>query len=219
MYQWDFSFLAKYVPLVINGTYYTVGFTCITAILGLIIGLLIALLRVSGRTFIALPLIGITEVFRCTPVLVQLIWFYYAFPILVGIEMSPSLAAVLALSLYGGSFYAEIIRGGMISIERGQWDAGRAIGMRQIQILRRVILPQSVRRMIPPLVGQTILQLKNTSLVSVLAVPDLLYQGQAITSATYRPLETYTVIALIYFAILFPLTRLAELLELRGGRA
>lgn len=218
MYEWNFGFLAKYVPLIISGTYYTIFFTVVTAVLGLLVGLAIAILRISGKTLIAFPLVAITEIFRCTPVLVQLIWFYYAFPIVVGLEMSPATAAILALSLYGGSFYAEIIRGGIVSIERGQWDAGRAIGMRHAQVLRRVILPQSLQRMLPPLVGQSILQLKNTSLVSVLAVPDLLYQGQAITSATYRPLETYTVIALIYFAILFPLTRLAELLEARFNR-
>jgi polar amino acid transport system permease protein len=215
MYEWNFAFLAKYSPLLINGTYYTIIFTVVTAALGLGVGLLIAILRVSGIRLLAAPLVAVIEVFRCTPVLVQLIWFYYAFPILVGVEMSPATAAVLALALYGGSFYAEIIRGGIISIERGQWDAGRAIGMRHGQVLRRVILPQSFRRMVPPLVGQSILQLKNTSLVSVLAVPDLLYQGQAIAAATYRPLETYTVIAVIYFLILFPLTRLAEQFEAR----
>lgn len=218
MYDWNFGFLVKYIPLFVNGAYYTIGFTVITVVLGLLVGLLIAILRISGQKVLAFPLIAITEIFRCTPVLVQLIWFYYAFPIVVGLEMSPATAAVLALSLYGGSFYGEIIRGGIISIEQGQWDAGRAIGMRRGQVLRRIILPQSFRRMVPPLVGQSIMQLKNTSLVSVLAVPDLLYQGQAITAATYRPLETYTIVAVIYFAILFPLTRLAERFEARLSR-
>lgn len=213
MYNWNFEFLIKYIPLLWSGTIYTLGFTLLTIILGLIVGLLIALLRISGLRLLSAPLIIFIELFRCTPVLVQLIWFYYAFPIIAGVDLTPVLAATLALSLYGGSFYAEIIRGGIISIDRGQWDAAQAVGMRHSQVLGKVVLPQAFRRMVPPLVNQSILQLKNTSLVSVLAVPDLLYQGQAIAAATYRPLEVYTVIALIYLVLLFPLTRLAELLE------
>jgi polar amino acid transport system permease protein len=139
--------------------------------------------------------------------------------VLAGVELSPAAAATITLSLYGGSFYAEIIRGGMVSIDRGQWDAGRALGLAMPALLRHVILPQALRRMMPPLVNQLILQLKNTALVSTLAVPDLLYQGQLITSATYRPLEAYTMVAVIYFALLFPLTRAAHWVERRFAEA
>jgi polar amino acid transport system permease protein len=141
--------------------------------------------------WISAPLRAYVEVFRCTPVLVQLVWFYYALPVLTGIEMS-AMAAALCLSLYGGAFYAEIIRGGMISTDIGQTEAGQAIGMTRGQVMRRVVLPQAFKRMVPPLVSQSIMQLKNTSLLSVLAVPDLLYQGQVIAHDTYRPLEVYT---------------------------
>ena len=134
------------------------------------------------------------------------------------VELSPAAAAVIALSLNGGAFYAEIIRGGIRGVEAGQWDAGRALGMTRAKLMRSVVLPQALRRMVAPLVNQTILQLKNTSLVSTLAVPDLLYQGQLITSATYRPLEVYTMVAVVYFAILLPLTQLARLLEARPSR-
>jgi polar amino acid transport system permease protein len=123
------------------------------------------------------------------------------------------------LSLYTGAFYAEIVRGGVNSIERGQWDAARAIGMRGHQVMRYVILPQAVKRMIPPFMNQSIIQLKNTSLVSTIAVTDLLYQGQMITGATYRPLEVYTMIAIIYFIVLFPLTLMAQGVERRLARA
>jgi polar amino acid transport system permease protein len=102
------------------------------------------------------------------------------------------------------------VRGGVNSIERGQWDAARAIGMRQGQLMRYVILPQAVKRMVPPFMNQSIIQLKNTSLVSTIAVADLLYQGELITAATYRPLEVYTMVAVVYFAVLFPLTLAAQ---------
>src|SRR6516165_3174420 len=214
-YNWDFSFLWMYRWLLIEGLGFTLLYTVGSIAFGLIIGLLVGLLRLSRNWLVTLPLIAYIEAFRCTPLLVQIIWFYYAFPVLVGVDMPAVAAGMLVLSLYTGAFYAEIFRGGVISIERGQWDAARAIGMRHVEVLRRVILPQAIKRMIPPFLNQSIIQLKNTSLVSTIAVSDLLYQGQLITSATYRPLETYTTVAMIYFAILFPLTLGAQVVERR----
>jgi polar amino acid transport system permease protein len=217
-YEWDFGFLWQYRGLIGIGVATTVGFTALTSLLGFAVGALIALARIAARPWMAAPLVALMEVFRCTPVLVQLVWIYYALPVLVGVELSPSAAAVVTLSLYGGAFYAEIIRGGIRGVEAGQWDAGRALGMTRWKLMRSIVLPQALRRMVPPLVNQTILQLKNTSLVSTLAVPDLLYQGQLITAATYRPLEVYTMVAAIYFAILLPLAQLARLLEARPSQ-
>ena len=218
-YNWDFSFLWMYRWLLIEGLGFTLLYTVGSIAFGLIIGLLVGLLRLSRNWLVTLPLIAYIEAFRCTPLLVQIIWFYYAFPVLVGVDMPAVVAGMLVLSLYTGAFYAEIFRGGVISIERGQWDAARAIGMRHVEVLRRVILPQAIKRMIPPFLNQSIIQLKNTSLVSTIAISDLLYQGQLITSATYRPLETYTTVAMIYFAILFPLTLFAQGVEYRLQRS
>ncbi|BAQ44741.1 MULTISPECIES: amino acid ABC transporter permease [Methylobacterium] len=217
-YEWDFSFLLQYKGLIAIGALYTIGFTIVTAIAGFVVGGLIAVARLADARVVTLPLLAFIEIFRCTPVLVQLVWIYYALPIVIGVELKPATAAFIALTLYGASFFAEIIRGGIASIDTGQWDAGRALGMRRAALMRRVVLPQALKRMIPPLVNQVVLQLKNTSLLSVLAVPDLLYQGQLITSATYKPLEVYTMIAVIYFIILFPLTTLAHGLERRLAR-
>ncbi len=217
-YEWDFSFLLQYKGLIVIGALYTIGFTIITAIAGFAVGGLIAVARLGNVKAVTIPLMAFIEIFRCTPVLVQLVWIYYALPILIGVELKPATAAFIALTLYGASFFAEIIRGGIASIDVGQWDAGRALGMRRGALLRRIVLPQALKRMIPPLVNQVVLQLKNTSLLSVLAVPDLLYQGQLITSATYKPLEVYTMIAIIYFIILFPLTTVAHGLERRLAR-
>ncbi|SEO88094.1 polar amino acid transport system permease protein [Methylobacterium sp. ap11] len=217
-YEWDFAFLLQYKGLIAIGALYTIGFTIVTAIAGFVVGGLIAVARLANARVVTIPLLAFIEIFRCTPVLVQLVWIYYALPIVIGVELKPATAAFIALTLYGASFFAEIIRGGIASIDTGQWDAGRALGMRRAALMRRVVLPQALKRMIPPLVNQVVLQLKNTSLLSVLAVPDLLYQGQLITSATYKPLEVYTMIAVIYFIILFPLTTLAHGLERRLAR-
>jgi polar amino acid transport system permease protein len=212
-YQWDFSGLWQYRGLFLQGLAYTIGFTNLTNVSGIVVGTVFALARLSGWTIVTIPIMVVVELFRCTPVLVQLVWCYYALPMLIGIEIAPATAAFITLTMYGAAFYAEIVRGGIVSIDAGQWDAGRAIGMRRGQLMAKIILPQALRRMVPPLVNQSVLQLKNTSLLSVLAVPDLLYQGQLVTSAIYRPLETYTLIAFIYLAVLFPTTRLAHWLE------
>ena len=213
MYHWDFGILWTYRTLLIAGLAYTLLFTVICVVLGLLIGLVTGVGRLSKHRFVTVPLRAYVEVFRCTPVLVQLVWFYYALPVLSGIQISAVAAATLCLSLYGGAFYSEIIRGGIISSDNGQIEAARALGMRKHQILRRIVLPQALKRMVPPLMSQSIMQLKNTSLLSVLAVPDLLYQGQVIAHETYRPLELYTFIAVAYFAVLLPVTMWAKRLE------
>lgn len=217
MYSWDFSIIWDYRWLLLQGVGVTIAFTIATIVLGLLIGLIAAsgslsrysIFRVSALTFI--------EIFRCTPLLVQLIWAYYALPIISGIELSPISAALIALSCYGASFYAEIIRGGIISIDIGQSEASSALGMMPYQTMRRIVLPQAFRRMIPALMNQAIIQLKNTSLVSILAVPDLVYEGQMIAHDSFRPLEVYTTVAVLYFIILFPLTILVRRGEKKLG--
>ncbi len=213
MYHWDFGAIWIYHRLLLSGLGYTVVYTAIVVAAGLAIGVAVGIGRVLCPRIVATFLRAYVEAFRCTPVLVQLIWFYYALPILSGIEMSPASAAALSLSLYGGAFYAEIVRAGILAVDWGQTEAGMAMGMRRNQIMRRVILPQAFRRMVPPLMSQSIMQLKNTSLLSVIAVPDLLYQAQSAAHDSYRPLELYTVAALCYFAVLFPATVWSKRLE------
>lgn len=218
-YEWGFGFLLKYTKLFVDGIMVTLGFTVGTIVAGLILGLLISLARMSPYRIVNMPLMFMVEIFRCTPPLVQLVWFYYALPVIVGVQISGPLAAALVLSLYVGSFYSEIFRGGIKSIDPGQWEAARSLGLRFWPMMRTVILPQVIRRMIPPFMNQSVLQLKTTSLVSTIAVPDLLYNGSLITADSYRPLEVYTIIAIIYFALLFPATRLVESLEQRSRTA
>jgi polar amino acid transport system permease protein len=214
-YEWSFGFLWRYRTLFITGIEVTLAYTAGTILLGLIVGLAIGMGRLSKSRLVNWPLIGFIEAFRCTPILVQIVWFYYALPVILGIQIPAMAAATLVLTFYTAAFYAEIFRGGIISIEPGQWDAARALGLGRWQMMRQVILPQAVKRMIPPFMNQSIIQLKNTSLVSTIAVPDLLYTGQMVTADTYRPLETYTVVAVIYFVLLFPATVFAQIYERR----
>jgi polar amino acid transport system permease protein len=213
MYQWHFDIVWGYRWLFVNGTAVTVGLTVAVVVLGLLVGLVAGLAQISR--FPALRWISwlYIEMFRLTPLLVLLLWFYYALPMMTGIKLDALSASIATLALYGGSFYAEVIRGGIVSIDAGQGEAGLALGMTPGRVMRRIILPQAIKRMIPPLMNQSIIQFKNTSLVSVLAVPDLLYQGQVAAMDTYRALEVYTVIAAIYFIVLLPLTVIVKRAE------
>ncbi|HKM69402.1 MAG TPA: amino acid ABC transporter permease [Stellaceae bacterium] len=174
-YAWDFLFLWGYRGLILTGLGVTIAYTIGTILLGLLVGLVTGPLRLSRNPMITAPIVVYVEIFRCTPLLVQILWFYYALPVVLGIDIPANIAATLVLSLYTGAFYSEIIRGGVASIERGQWDTARAIGMRRIQVMRYVVLLQAFKRMIPPFMNQSVIQLKNTSLVSTIAVTDLLY--------------------------------------------
>ena len=212
-YVWDFAILGKYSHLFWLGLGWTIASTIGTVFLGTLIGLVVGILRLKRLPVIDWLLLACIELFRCTPLLVQIIWFYYAFPVVIGVNIPAHIAAVTVLSLYGGAFYAEIIRGSIESIHVGQWDAARALGLKPWHVLRLVILPQALKPMLAPYVNQSVTQLKNTSLVSIIAVPDLVYNATLINAETYRPLEVYTVVALIYFAILFPATLAGRRLE------
>lgn len=214
-YTTDFSIVFRYLDVLLKGLKLTVGFTLVSTIGGLLIGLLLGGARLSRRPSLRGPAGVYIEVFRTTPLLVQLIWFYYALPMLIHVNISAPFAGGLALSLYVSSFYAEIFRGGIQSIERGQRDAAKALGMTYIQSMRRIILPQAIKRMIPPFMNQTIIQFKNTSLLSTLAIGDLLYQGTVVSSTTYRPLEVYTTVAVMYIVILYPAALLVGRMEKR----
>src|ERR1700743_1260411 len=212
-YIWDFGILTKYSHLFWVGLGWTMAYTVGTILLGTLIGLMVGILRLRRYPVIDWLLVAYIELFRCTPLLVQIIWFYYAFPVVIGVNIPAHVAAMTVLSLYGGAFYAEIVRGSIESVPRGQWDAARALGLSPWRLLRLVIIPQALKPMLAPYVNQSVTQLKNTSLVSVIAVPDLVYNATLIHADTYRPLEVYTIVALIYFAILFPSTLVARRLE------
>src|ERR1700756_3804696 len=212
-YVWDFAILGKYSHLFWLGLGWTLVYTVATILLGSLIGLVVGIVRLRRWPVIDWLLVAYIELFRCTPLLVQIIWFYYAFPVVIGVNIPAHVAAVSVLTLYGGAFYAEIVRGSIESVPSGQWDAGHALGLRGWRLLRLVILPQALKPMMAPYVNQSVTQLKNTSLVSVIAVPDLVYNATLINADTYRPLEVYTIVALIYFAILSPATLIGRRFE------
>jgi polar amino acid transport system permease protein len=214
-YTWDFSLVPNYINFWMKGLGVTLAYSVGTILGGMIIGVVCGMLLLARTKWVTLPVHYYVEIFRCTPLLVQIVWFYFALPIVLQIELPDWFAAGLGLTLYMGAFATEIFRGGIISIDKGQWQASRALGMTWPELMRSIILPQAIKRMVPPFVNQSIIQLKNTSLLYVVAIPDLMYTGSIIVSDTFRPLEVYTVVAISYFVILYPLTLYAARLEAR----
>ncbi|MCC7045303.1 MAG: amino acid ABC transporter permease [Alphaproteobacteria bacterium] len=214
-YRWDFGVIYAYSWFWFKGASVTMAYALGTVLGGLVIGAICGIALLYRRRWATFPIRAYVEVFRCTPLLVQIVWFYFALPIVLKVEMPAWLAAGLGLTLYMGAFATEIVRGGIISIDRGQWQAARALGMTYGELMRHIILPQATRRMIPPLVNQSVIQLKNTALLYVVAVPDLMYTGSIVVADTFRPLEVYTSVAVMYFLILSPRTHWAKRLEAR----
>lgn len=214
-YEWDFAVVFRDFDLLLLGLLNTLKVTVVSLLFGVPMGLAIAILRLTENRVISVTAGVFIGFFRCTPPLVQLFWFFFVLPILIDVEMDPYTASILTFSLQSSAFFAEVFRGGIVSIERGQWEAGYAIGMRRATLLRRIILPQAVKRMIPAFLERVIELMKTTTLVAAISYSDLLYQANSIAQSTYRPLEVFTIAAAMYFAVLFPTSLAVRRLERR----
>lgn len=213
MYAWNFAAVFSNSEALLTGAIGTLHLFAICLFLGLSLGLLIGIARYARLKLVNWPATAFVEFFRNTPVLVQILWFYFALPMLVPFEISPLAAAALGISLNSAAFSAEIFRGGIQSIDPGQWEASRAVGMTYGQAMRRIILPQAIRRMLPALTNRAIEIFKMSTLASVVAYVELLQQGKLIASLNFNPIEAYTVVALLFFAFLYPLVRATYVLE------
>ena len=218
IYNWNFAGVFAHTDALIAGAVGTLRLFAICLVAGLLLGLLVGFGRRAQSRWLYWPASAFVEFFRNTPVLVQILWFYYALPMLVPFEISPLAAASFGISLNSAAFSAEIFRAGIQSIDRGQWEGAQALGMTPVAVMRRIVLPQAVRRMLPALTNRAIEIFKMSTLASAVAYVELLQQGKLIASLDYNPIEVYTVIALAFFAFLFPLVQATYAFERRMGR-
>ena len=202
-YEWDFAIVFRDFDLLILGLVNTLKVTGLALLFGVPLGLFLALLRLFGSWPIKVPVGFLIEFLRSTPPIAQLFWFFFAMPILIGVEIDPFGASVLTFSLQSSAFFAEVFRGGIISIDQGQWEAAKAIGMDRNSSIKRIILPQAVKRMIPAFLERAIELMKTTTLVSTISYADLLYQANSIAQSTYRSLEVFSIAAGLYFIVIF----------------
>lgn len=211
--------LLRMAPVFADGLLGTIRIALVCLCLSIPAGLLVGAGRRSQHWFVAGPARAYVEVFRNTPVLVLIMWFYFAFPTVAPFEVNAYTAATLALALNSSAFFAEIFRAGIQSISKGQWDAAKALGMSYRVQLQRIILPQAIRRMVPAFANRSIELVKLTSLASTIAYHEVIHTSKLISSAYYNPVETFSIAALIYFALIYPMVRAIYWIEGRLKRS
>lgn len=211
----DFSPLTDNWRFFASGFGVTIALSVISAITSILAGLVIALLRLYGPRWLGVVLTFYVDTMRAIPVLVVLVWIYFAFPILAGVTFPPFWAALVALTLHIAAYASEIVRAGIESIRPGQTRAGLAIGMSRAQILRRIVLPQATIRMLPAFGSVLTMAIKDTAIATVIAVPELMHRAETVAGQSYRPVEVFTFVMVLYFLLLFPVTRVVDRLYQR----
>lgn len=213
-----YDIIADYAPMLIKGAFTTLQITLISVALGTFLGLLISLLTISKLK--PLNIIGAIYVdfFRGTPLLVQILMFHFAVLPLIG-DFSAMISGLVALTLNSAAYVAEIFRAGIQSIDRGQMEAARSLGMTHGQAMRHIIIPQAFKRVIPALGNEFIAMLKDSSLVSIIALQELAMTGTLISGRTFRPFEAWLAVALLYLIMTMMLSRFVAYLERRFGRS
>lgn len=211
----DFELITNSLPLLVKGTGVTLEITAVAVLMGMCIGCVMGIMRLCNYKFLRLIANIYVDCIRGTPLLVQIFIVYFALPVVLGTNIDKFSAAVLACSINSGAYVAEIFRAGIQSIDAGQMEAGRSLGLDWWQTMRFIILPQAFKRVIPPLGNEFIAMLKDSSLVSVIGFEELTRTGQLIIARTYASLEIWSCVALIYLFMVLIVARLVAVLEKR----
>ncbi len=214
-YQFRFDVVWNNMPFLFEGLWLTLTISFLALAISMVLGLLVAVVRLSknrGVSFIAATYV---EIFRDTPVLVQLFWIYYVLPILLDIQISAFGAALIGLTLHSAAFLGEIYRAGIQAVPSDQVEAAKVLGLKPVQTFVRIVMPQAFRTILPPLVNNFVDLIKLSSLASVFAVGEVTRKATELSAATFRPLEIFTFIALIYFFICWPLSLAMRHMERR----
>lgn len=213
----DFNWagVIEFLPALMNGLYYTLLISVVGLAIGFVLGAIVGLGRISRFKVIYAIATVYIEIIRGTPVLVQAIWIYFALPLIIQYTLPSVLAGIIVIALNSGAYIAEIVRGAVQSIEKGQTEAGRSLGMGRRATMLHVVWPQAFKRMIPPLGNQFIISIKDTSLLSVILVPELIFQGRLIAANHFNAVEIYTTVAAFYLVITLTLSGILRVVEKR----
>lgn len=216
-YSFDFHAVTSNLPPLFAGLAVTLKLTVVANLIGLSLGFVVALLVMNRWAAVRLPATLFVEFFRCTPAIVQIVWFFYCVPIVFNVFLSPMVMGILALGLNLAAFNGEAYRAAIQAVPREQIDAGIALGLNPLQRTLYIVLPTAFRASIPVLMSNGIGTFQQSALVALVAIQDLMYAGKTLATQTYRPIETFTVVALIYLAISFPAAQLVEYVQRRRG--
>ena len=211
----DFSFLNWGVvsSFILKGLFFSIQLTLIAMVGGVLLGTLLALMRLSGKKWLVIPAAAYVNTLRSIPLVMVILWFFLLIPLLIGRPMGAELSAIITFTVFEAAYYSEIMRAGIQSVPKGQVFAGYAVGMTYAQCMRLIVLPQAFRNMLPVLMTQTIILFQDTSLVYAIGAYDLLKGFEVAGKNFNRPVETYLVAAVIYFIICFSLSMLVRRLQ------
>ncbi len=213
--SFDFSLIWNSLPLLLAGAGVTIEITAIAVGLGFIFGLITSVCRLSDVKILQVIAVCYVNIIRGTPMLVQIFLIYFALPMVIGQRINPFVAAVAACSINSGAYVSEIFRAGIQSVDKGQMEAGRSLGLSWMQTMRYVILPQAFKHVIPPLGNEFISMTKETSLVSVIGFEELTRRGQLIIAKTYGSFEIWLTVAVIYLVMTLTSARIGRYFDPR----
>jgi His/Glu/Gln/Arg/opine family amino acid ABC transporter permease subunit len=214
----DFSFLGKYWIFFVDGMKWTIFLSVFTVFFGVILGVALALMRLSSFRPLSWLAVSYIEFIRGTPLLVQIYLIYYGLPF-AGVTLPDYVAGILTLSLNSGAYIAEIFRAGIQNLDKGQMEAARSLGMPHKMAMRYVVLPQAFRNILPALGNELVVVIKESSIVSIIGITELMYEADTVRGNIYRPFEPLIIAAVIYFAMTFTLSKLLGRWESRLKRA
>jgi len=213
----SFSIIREILPFLLKGALLTVFFSATSEIIGIIIGLTTSVIRVTRIKVLSQLAVAYVDLFRGTPLLMQIIFVYYALPYL-GINLPAIVAGIVALSVNSGAYVSEIFRAGIESIDKGQTEAARSLGMSYMQAMRYVVIPQTIKRVLPPLTNEFVALIKDSSLLSVIAIAELMRTAKEMMTWKMNP-SSLTAAAIIYLIITLPLTRYVSYMEKKLKRS
>ena len=205
--EFDFAVITDHARFLASGVGVSLLLAVLSGATSLATGFIVALLRLYGPRWLKPAVVLYIDSMRAIPVLVVLVWTFFALPIVTGLTMPPFFAALLGLTIHLAAYAAEIVRAGIESVRPGQTRAALALGMSRSQILLRTVLPQAIVRMLPAFGSLLSITIKDTAIASVIAVPELMRQSETVAGQSFQPIEVYTFAMLVYFVLLFPVTR------------
>jgi polar amino acid transport system permease protein len=209
--DFDLSVITEHWRFLASGIGVTLVLSVVSGLTSIAAGFAVALLRLYGPRWVRSIVVLYIDSMRAVPVLVVLVWTFFALPIVTGLTMPPFFAALIGLTVHLAAYVAEIVRAGVESVRPGQTRASLALGMSRAQIVRRIVLPQAIVRMLPAFGSLLSITIKDTAIASVIAVPELMRQSETLAGQSFQPIEVYTFAMLVYFLILFPVTRGVDL--------
>lgn len=209
------ALLKESLPSLITGLLVTLKLTFFSLIIATILGLVFGLMSISKKKSLKAIAVVYVDLIRGTPLLVQAFFIYFGLPMVLGMRIDPMIAGVVALSLNAGAYMAEIFRGGIQSIDNGQMEAARSLGLPYSKAMIKVVIPQAVRRMIPSIINQFIISLKDTSILSIIGIRELTQSGEIIIARTYQAFDVWVIVGAMYFIIITILSIISKKLERR----